>query len=110
VPVSGKDVTQRMDRRDAGSKAEFRGPVRGRRIDQKQARMKIAARRRPKPAVAAPALGLRRGDNPKPSNIARPGKRQGFVVGRSELVMLDQTECFLLGRFSETKQGKTTIS
>ena len=57
--------------------------------------------------MAAPALGLRGRDNPKPSGIAGPGQRQGFVVGRSELVMLDQTECFILGRSSETKQGKT---
>ena len=30
--------------------------------------------------------------------------------GRHCLANLDQTECFLLGRSSETKQGKTTIS
>jgi hypothetical protein len=69
--------------------------------------MKIAPRRRPEPAIAAPALGLCRGDNPKPSGITGAGERQGFVVGRSELVTLDQTECFILGCSSETKQGKT---
>jgi hypothetical protein len=59
--------------------------------------------------MAATALGLRGGNNPEPSSIAGPGARQGFVVGRSELVMLDQTESTILGGFSETKQGKTTV-
>jgi len=69
--------------------------------------MEIATRRRPDPAVAAPALGLLTSDNPKLPGIAEAGARQGFVVGRSELVMLDQTKLFILGRSSETKQGST---
>jgi hypothetical protein len=96
-----------MERRDTGDKAQFRCLMRGRRIDQQQACMKITARRYPKPAMAAPALTLRGSDNPKPSGISKAGVRQGFVVGRSELVMVDQTECFILGRSRKTKQGKT---
>jgi hypothetical protein len=59
--------------------------------------------------MAATALGLRGGNNPEPSSIAGPGARKGFVVGRRELVTVDQTERIILGGFSETKQGKTTI-
>jgi hypothetical protein len=71
--------------------------------------VEIATRRRPVPAIAAPAHGLHGGDNPKPSRVAGPGVRQGFVVGRSKLVVLDQPVCFILGRSRKTKQGKTTM-
>jgi hypothetical protein len=75
TPVLGKDFAQRMKSRDANGKAQFRRPVQGRRIDQKKACMKIAPRRRPDAAMAAPALCLRGGDNPEPSGIAGPGAR-----------------------------------
>lgn len=39
APIPAKDFAQRVSRRDAGDKAEFRGPVRRRGIDQEQARM-----------------------------------------------------------------------
>ena len=109
APILGKDFAQRMKSSNAGGKAQFGRPVWVRRIDQKKACMKIAPRRRPNAAIAAAAFGLRRGDNPESSGIALFCARQSFVVGRSELVMLDQPECFVLGRASETKQGKTTI-
>ena len=64
MPVPAKDFAHRVSRRDAGDKAEFRGPVRRRRIDQEQARMKIAPRRRPDAAIAASAPGLGIGDHP----------------------------------------------
>jgi hypothetical protein len=64
TPIAAKDFAQRVSRRDAGDKAEFRGPVRRRRIDQKQARMQIAPRRRPDAAIAAAPLGLGIGDHP----------------------------------------------
>ena len=98
-----------MSRRDAGDKAEFRGPVRRRRIDQEQARVKISPRRQPDAAIAAPPLGLGIGDHPELTGIALFGPRQALVVGRGELVIADQTERTILGRSGETIQGKTTI-
>jgi hypothetical protein len=96
-----------MKSRDTDDKAQFGRPVNGRRIDQKQARMKIAARRYPDPAVAAPALGLLGSNNPKPSGVAPPGARQGFVVGRSELVFMNQTIGFISSRSGKMKQNTT---
>jgi hypothetical protein len=62
--IPAKDFAQRVGGRNAGDKAEFRGPVRRRRINQQQTRMKIAPRRRPDAAIAAAALGLGIGEHP----------------------------------------------
>lgn len=107
--ILGKDAMHRVKGGDAHREPEFCNPVPGRGIDQKQTCMKIARRRRPYPAMPPPPLGLRGGDNPEPSRIAGPGARQGFVVGRRELVVMNQTIPVLLCGSSETKQGKTTI-
>jgi len=109
APIVAKDFAQRVSCRDAGDKAEFRGPVWRRRIDQKQARMQIAPRRRPDAAIAAAPLGLGIGDHPQSAGIALFGARQTLVVGRGELVIPDQTERIILGRSGETIQGKTPI-
>ena len=109
TPIPAKNFAQRMGSRDAGDKAEFRGPVRRRRIDQEQARMKIAPWRRPGAAIAPPAPGWGIGDHPQPSRIPGPTARQALVVGRGELVITDQTERIIFGRSGETIQDKTTI-
>ena len=71
--------------------------------------MQIAPRRRPDAAVAAAPLGLGIGDHPQTAGIALLAALQALVVGRGELIIPDQTERTILGRFGETIQGKTPI-
>jgi hypothetical protein len=50
-------------------------------IHEQEARVEVAGRRRPLPAVASPTGPLFGGYDPEPSRIAGSGRREGVVVG-----------------------------
>lgn len=90
--VPFEDIAQRMGCRYPANKAKLCRPLRRGRIDEKKACIEVSGWRGPAAAAAAPPMGLRAGDNPKPPGIAVSRARYRLVIGRGDFAERLQAE------------------
>ena len=89
--IGAENAAHRIEQRETRDETELGQMLRRCRIDQQKRRIKIAGRRRPRPAPAAPTLNLLARDEPHATGIAFARKTHRLFVRRADAVANNQT-------------------